>query len=82
MEEQPLPIISGIHGMDLAPANICLSTAQMQLVSASMRDFRLKEAIEPIESDYVQFYLNRLPSQLRAAFLHLPCSRNLCSRAP
>ena len=45
VDEQPLPIHKAIHGMDLAPANISLSTAEMQLVSAYLRDFRLKEAI-------------------------------------
>ena len=36
IDEQPLPIISGIHGMDLALANISLSTAEMQLVTVAM----------------------------------------------
>ncbi len=62
VEEQPLPIHEGIYGMDLAPANISLSTAEMQLVSASMRDFRLKEAIEPIEDDYDFILIDCPPS--------------------
>ncbi len=62
VEEQPLPICEGIHGMDLVPANISLSTAEMQLVSASMRDFRLKEAIEPIESEYDFILIDCPPS--------------------
>lgn len=43
VDEQPLPIHEGIHGMDLAPANISLSTAEMQLISASID--RRKNAI-------------------------------------
>ena len=46
IEEQPLPITEDIHGMDLAPTNRILSTTEMQLVSAEMRDLRLKEAKE------------------------------------
>ena len=42
VDEQPLPIHEGIHGMDLAPANISLSTAEMQLVSATI--YRRKNA--------------------------------------
>jgi chromosome partitioning protein len=62
VDEQPLPIHEGIHGMDLAPANISLSTAEMQLVSASMRDFRLKEAIEPIQENYDFILIDCPPS--------------------
>ena len=52
IDEQPLPIHEGIHGMDLVPANRVLSGAEMQLVSAAMRDLRLKEAIEPVLDEY------------------------------
>ena len=62
VEEQPLPIISGIYGMDLVPANISLSTAEMQLVSAFMRDFRLDEAIKPVEDDYDFLLIDCPPS--------------------
>jgi chromosome partitioning protein len=62
VDEQPLPIHEGIHGMDLAPANISLSTAEMQLVNASMRDFRLREAIEPIEDNYDFILIDCPPS--------------------
>ncbi len=44
IEEQPLPIHEDIHGMDLSPSNRILSSAEMQLVSAEMRDLRLSEA--------------------------------------
>lgn len=71
VEELPLPIISGIHGMDLAPANISLSTAEMQLVSASLRDFRLKEAIEPIEDNYDFILIDCPPSLGLLSYLSL-----------
>jgi len=71
VEELPLPIHSGIHGMDLAPANISLSTAEMQLVSASLRDFRLKEAIEPIEDDYDFILIDCPPSLGLLSYLSL-----------
>ncbi|MBW4565795.1 MAG: ParA family protein [Mojavia pulchra JT2-VF2] len=62
VDELPLPIHEGIHGMDLAPANISLSTAEMQLVNASMRDFRLREAIEPIQENYDFILIDCPPS--------------------
>lgn len=62
VEEQPLPIISGIHGMDLAPTNTTLSVAEMQLVQADMRDLRLKEAIEPILESYDFILIDCPPS--------------------
>jgi chromosome partitioning protein len=63
IEEKPLPIESNIHGMDLSPSNRILSTAEMQLVSAEMRDLRLKEALEPILNDY-NFILVDCPPSL------------------
>ena len=62
IEEQPLPIHEEIHGMDLSPSNRILSTAEMQLVSAEMRDLRLSEAIEPVLDAYDFILLDRPPS--------------------
>ncbi|MBW4567208.1 MAG: ParA family protein [Tolypothrix carrinoi HA7290-LM1] len=62
VEEQPLSIHQGIHGMDLAPTNTTLSTAEMLLVNAELRDFRLKEAIEPIQDDYDFILIDCPPS--------------------
>ncbi len=62
VEELPLPIHQGIHGMDIAPSNRILSGAEMQLVSAAMRDLRLKEAIEPIQDSYDFILIDCPPS--------------------
>ncbi|MEM7553039.1 MAG: ParA family protein [Cyanobacteria bacterium P01_A01_bin.84] len=62
VEEKPLPIHQGIHGMDLVPTNTTLSTAEMQLVNADLRDFRLQYAIEPIQSDYDFILIDCPPS--------------------
>lgn len=63
IDEQPLPIHDGIHGMDLVPANRVLSRAEMQLVSAAMRELRLKEAVESVLDDY-DFILVDCPPSL------------------
>lgn len=62
IEEKPLPIEENIHGMDLSPSNRILSTAEMQLVSAEMRDLRLKEALEPIIDAYNFILIDCPPS--------------------
>jgi chromosome partitioning protein len=62
IEELPLPIQSGIHGLDLAPANRMLSGAEMQLVNAPLRDFRLKQAIEPLLGEYDFILIDCPPS--------------------
>ncbi|MCC5664797.1 ParA family protein [Nostoc sp. CHAB 5784] len=60
--EEPLPIHQNIHGMDLAPANINLSGAELELVIADMRDIRLKEALEPVLTQYNFILIDCPPS--------------------
>ena len=62
MHSSPLPIHSKIHGVDLAPANINLSAAELELVVADMRDIRLKEAVELILNEYDFILINCPPS--------------------
>ena len=62
IDEQPLPIHEGIHGMDLVPANRVLSGAEMQLVSAAMRELRLKEAVESVLNEYDFILIDCPPS--------------------
>jgi len=62
MDESP-PIHSEIHGMDLVPSNINLCGAEMELVTADMRDFRLKEALQRLQNEY-NFILVDCPPSL------------------
>lgn len=62
IEELPLTIHEGLHGLDLAPANRMLSGAEMQLVNAPLRDFRLKQAIEPLLGEYDFILIDCPPS--------------------
>ncbi|MBD0307650.1 MAG: ParA family protein [Microcoleus sp. T1-bin1] len=60
--EEPLPIKGPIHGMHVAPSNINLSAAELELVSALMREMRLKEALAPILDDYDFILIDCPPS--------------------
>jgi len=62
IEEMPLPIEQNIHGMDLAPSNWVLSSTEMLLVNTPMRDFRLKEALEPVLENYDFILIDCPPS--------------------
>ena len=62
VNEEPLTIHKGIHDMDLAPSNINLSVAEMLLVGADLRDFRLAEAIAPVLDDYDFILIDCPPS--------------------
>lgn len=60
--EEPLPIHGPIQGMDIAPANINLSAAELELVSALMREMRLKEALAPVLDNYDFILIDCPPS--------------------
>lgn len=60
--EEELPIQHQIHNMDLVPSNINLSGAEIELVSALMRELRLKQAIDPYVSKYDFILIDCPPS--------------------
>lgn len=62
MASEPLPIHADIHGIDLVPANINLSGAELELVVADMRDYRLKEALGEAVDKYDFILIDCPPS--------------------
>jgi chromosome partitioning protein len=52
VSENPLPTQYGIHQMDIVPANLDFCAAEMELVTADVRDFRLQYALDPVRDNY------------------------------
>jgi chromosome partitioning protein len=53
---------TGIPGIDLAPANIEMSQAQLDLVNAFTRELMLKDMLQPVRKDYDFIIVDCLPS--------------------
>lgn len=62
INEEPLFILKNVHGMDLAPTNINLSVAEIQLVNLDFREIRLREALEPLKGQYNFILIDCPPS--------------------
>ena len=60
--EEPIQIIEKINGLDLVPANINLSAAELELVSSLMREVRLKNALASIADKYDFILIDCPPS--------------------
>jgi len=52
LDRAPLPILNGIHQMDLVPSNLTLSAADVKLATAIAKETRLKKALAPVEPNY------------------------------
>ncbi|MDX2256278.1 MAG: ParA family protein [Pseudanabaenaceae cyanobacterium bins.39] len=57
-----LPIIDDLYAMDLCPANLNLAKAEQQLVLEELREFKLKDAIEPFLDIYEFIIIDCPPS--------------------
>ncbi len=62
-EKPPAEIVQTAHGMDILPANIDLSGAEVELAGMLMRESRLKNALAPFCKPY-DFVLVDLPPSL------------------
>lgn len=60
---EPLPVYPElIHGLSLVPANINLCAAELELVTALMREMRLKNALVPVLDKYDFILIDCPPS--------------------
>lgn len=67
---EPLPVHS-VHGFDLAPANIQLSGAELELVVSDLRDYRMKKALEQVQDQYDFILIDCPPSLGILSYLSL-----------
>src|SRR4028119_296205 len=62
VNEEPLFILPSLHNMALAPTNITLSAAEIQLVNLDFREVRLDEALDRVRDDYDFILIDCPPS--------------------
>ncbi len=62
VSEETLSIHSNIHKMDIAPSNINLSAAEIELVSSLMREMRLKTILSRVIDNYDYILIDCPPS--------------------
>ncbi|HEX6971098.1 MAG TPA: AAA family ATPase [Limnochordia bacterium] len=65
MEQRPLSDVikpTEVEGLDVAPATIDLAGAEIELVPALSREFRLKQALAPVRDAYAYVLIDSPPS--------------------
>jgi chromosome partitioning protein len=77
IDQKPLPIHSCLHGMDLVPASQDLSSAELELVVADMRDLRLKYALDPMQEQYDFILIDCPPSLGLLSYISLVASTHV-----
>lgn len=78
IDEEPLFIIpEKIHSMQLAPTNINLSAAELLLPAAMNREYRLAEALAPIQNNYDFILIDCPPSLGVLSILSLTAATHL-----
>jgi chromosome partitioning protein len=77
LENQPLGIHAGLHDLDLLPANIMLSAAEIQLTSVMAREWRLKRVLEPVGDRYDYILIDAPPSLGILSILSLVASTHV-----
>jgi chromosome partitioning protein len=77
MKRHPIDevVVPSLHGMDLLPSNIGLGEAELELVAASMREVKLKKAIELVVDNYDVILIDCPPSLGMLSYLSLVTSQ-------
>ena len=77
IDGEALPVLNDIHGMDLVPSNIELSGAELALVMADMRDFKLKQVLETLLDSYDFILIDCPPSLGILSYISLVASTHV-----
>jgi chromosome partitioning protein len=61
-EDELLPILKNLSGLDLVPANILLANAEQELIFAELRELRLQQILTPLRDNYDFILIDCPPS--------------------
>ena len=62
LKDLPLPIVKDLHKLDLLPANITLSAAEVQLQAAIAREWKLRRILDRVTDRYDYILIDCAPS--------------------
>jgi chromosome partitioning protein len=76
VEEEARPLATQkVHNLDLAPSNLLLANAEQQLIFAPLREYRLKNVLEPYLDNYDYILIDCPPSLGILSLIGLVASR-------
>lgn len=86
LKDEELPILTALYaskgmkdsnGLDLVASNLGLAIAEQELMTAVMKDFRLRDALEPIKDEYDFILIDCPPSLGNLSYISLVAATHL-----
>ncbi|MGR3278783.1 ParA family protein [Acaryochloris marina NIES-2412] len=86
LKDEELPILTALYaskgmkdsnGLDLVASNLGLAIAEQELMTAVMKDFRLRDALEPIKEEYDFILIDCPPSLGNLSYISLVAATHL-----
>lgn len=86
LKDEKLPILTALYaskgmkdsiGLDLVASNLGLAIAEQELMTAVMKDFRLRDALEPIKEEYDFILIDCPPSLGNLSYISLVAATHL-----